>query len=326
MHGGHLPPPPATDGRTDDGVPARRQWLHAVLLLTGLAVAVWLLAPQVHEVPAGLAALVDARPGWLALAVGIALLPFLAAALALQGAVPARLHYGHITQVQIAGAFATAIAPAGVAAMALTARYLARAGVPRDQALAAVAVVRIAATAAHVLLLALLAPIVLEHVVIVTPSVWWLAATAAVAGSLALLVRFVPALRARAATGWAKLARPLRQIAPDGPRVGLLVIGSVAISATRALTLYACLLAVGARPPLLAVVGLFLAAEAAGLLATTPAGLGVLDGIALAGLAAFGVAIPVAIAAVLLFRLLTFWAPMIPGALTLWRLRHTGRV
>lgn len=299
-----------------------RPWLRATLLLTGLVVAVRLLAPQAEEVPASLAAIGDAHPGWLAMAVGLAFLPYLAAALALQGAVPERLPYRHLTQIQVAGAFATVIAPAGLATMALTARYLDRAGVPRGQAVAAVATARIATTVGHLLLLLLLAPIGLDHVTLSAPPPQWLLPAVVTATGVATVVRSSPAVRARTATVCSWILDPLRQVAPNGPRTGLLATGSMAISATRAMTLYACLLALGGQTPLLAVVALFLTAEAAGMLTTSPAGLGVMDGVAITGLAAFGVATATAIAAILLFRLLTFWTPILPGALTLWRLRR----
>lgn len=312
----------APDGASRPAAERWRPWLRATLLLTGLVVAVRLLAPQAEEVPASLTAILDAHPGWLVVAVGLAFLPYLAAALALQGAVPQRLPYRHLTQIQVAGAFATVIAPAGLATLALTARYLDRAGVPRAQAVAAVATARIATTAGHLLLLILLAPIALDHVTLNAPPPHWLLPATATATGIATILRRSPTARARTATLNAWIGDPLRQVAPNGPRAGLLAGGSMAISATRAMTLYACLLTLGAQAPLLVVIALFLTAEAAGMLTTSPAGLGVMDGIAITGLATLGVATATAIAAILLFRLLTFWTPIIPGALTLWRLHH----
>ena len=317
---------PASDAAPRPAAARWRPWLRAALLLTGLIVAVQLLAPQADEVPASLAAVLEARPGWLGAALVLALLPYLAAAIALQGAVPERLAYGHLAQVQVAGAFATVFAPAGMATMALTVRYLERAGVARGQAVAGVAVVRIATTVAHLLLLVLLAPVALDLVALSSPPTRWLVLGAITAGGLVIIVRRSAAVRARAVIATGRVLEPLRQVAPDGPRAGLLASGSLAISVTRAMALHACLLALGAQVPLLAVVTLFLTAEAAGMLTTSPAGLGVLDGIAVTGLVTSGVASATAIAAILLFRLLTFWGPLVPGALTFWHLRRHRRV
>ncbi len=299
------------------------RWRRGVPLVLAIGVAAWLVAPQVGDLPAGFAAVVDARPGWLLLAVIAAVLPHVASAIALQGAVPARLCYLRTTQVQVAAASATAVTPAGIAGMAINARYLERTGVARDQALAAVAVARASAFVVHLLTLAALSPWLIDRLGVTVPTVGRLVATAA---GIAVLVATVAvacrAARIRAAQLLRRAERTVGQVAPDRGRLGLLLAGSFAISATRALTLYACMRALEGRAPLLAVAALFLAAEAAGAVATTPAGLGVLDAVTLTGLGAFGVVPASAIGAVVLFRLLTVWGPVVPGLLALRRLRR----
>lgn len=306
------------------GTRSRRvRWLRSGLLVAGLSVAAWLLAPRIGELPAGLAAMLRADPGWLVAAVVFALLAYVAAAVALQGAVPTHLHPGRTAQLQLAAAFATLLAPAGLASLAVTERYLERAGVPRGQALGAVAVTRLATLVMHLAVLAVLAPTLMRQFAGGVVRGGSLAIAAGVVTVVVVAVVIVSSRRRASILRLRERAiRSFRELAPDRRRLGLLLGGSLGITAARALTLYACLRAVGAPYPLLAVVGLFLAAEAAGAAATTPAGLGVLDGVMLTGLVAFGTAPPRAIAAVLLFRLLTFWGPIVPGALALLDLRR----
>lgn len=303
---------------------SRPRW-RVVLLLGAVAVSAAMVVPRLDELPGGLAALVDAHRGWLLVAVALATLPFVGAAVALQGAVPERLPFVELTRVQVAGAFATAVAPAGLANLALNARYLICAGVARSQAAAAVLVARTATTVLHLVLLVALFPVVSDHLD-VGPWPRGTAPGVGIAGALLVGAALVAPVRRSAARLLAPVGEACRAIAPTPTRLGLLVVGSMAVTLTRAVTMYACLLAMEVSLPVAVAVGLFLAAEAAGAVAATPAGLGVLDGVLLAGLVTSGVAGPAAVGAVLLFRLLTFWVPLAPGAVVLRGLRRVGAV
>ena len=78
--------------------------------------------------------------------------------------------------------------------------------------------------------------------------------------------------------------------------------------------------------PPTAVISLFLVADAAGALSGAPHGLGAFDLLVLTGLEAAGVAAPVALAALVLHRLLTVWLPIVPGLVALTALRPTRSV
>jgi glycosyltransferase 2 family protein len=56
--------------------------------------------------------------------------------------------------------------------------------------------------------------------------------------------------------------------------------------------------------------------------APTPGGLGAIEAALVSGLTLFGVAAGPAVTGVLLYRLLTFWAPNAPGAVAVRRLRR----
>jgi glycosyltransferase 2 family protein len=90
------------------------------------------------------------------------------------------------------------------------------------------------------------------------------------------------------------------------------------------LSLYASLRAVAVRPGLEQVAGVYLVGGAAGAVSPTPGGLGVMEATLVAGLTATGVPAAPAVTGVLAFRLLTFWLPILPGALALRALRRNG--
>jgi glycosyltransferase 2 family protein len=67
---------------------------------------------------------------------------------------------------------------------------------------------------------------------------------------------------------------------------------------------------------------IYLAGNALGNAAPTPGGLGAVEATLAAGLTAAGLTGDVAVSAVLLFRLFTFWLPVLPGWLSLTYLQH----
>ncbi len=185
---------------------------------------------------------------------------------------------------------------------------------PRQQALAAVGVGRLAAAGVHVLTLLLLAPGLANRTGADDfPAVPPVAALVTLVLGLALLRRSSRRVRLLSERLLAPFRLALRGVVADPRRVAGLLFGSFMVSAFRALTFAAALRAVGVTVPLIAVAAVFLAAEAIGALSSTPGGLGLLDGALLTGVVALG-AIPAAgLGAVLLFRVLTLWVPMLPG-------------
>jgi uncharacterized protein (TIRG00374 family) len=85
-----------------------------------------------------------------------------------------------------------------------------------------------------------------------------------------------------------------------------------------------CVHAVGGTGSTLALAVVYLAASSAGSLVPTPGGVGAVETALIAGLVATGQSAQVATAAALLSRLVTVWAPALPGLLALRSLRHAG--
>jgi uncharacterized protein (TIRG00374 family) len=68
----------------------------------------------------------------------------------------------------------------------------------------------------------------------------------------------------------------------------------------------------------------YLAASIVGQAAPTPGGLGAVEAALAAGLTAAGIDPSIAISATLVFRLMTFWIPTIPGWFSFQNLQRTG--
>jgi uncharacterized membrane protein YbhN (UPF0104 family) len=292
----------------------RRGYWHTALTLAVLVAAVCLARRHWPVLETGALRLAVADQGWLLLGATASGATWLCSALAQQGAVLCRLPPGRLVAAQFAASAANHVLPAGLGAGAVNLRFLMRCGLPAGRSATAVAVKAVAGGLARGALIAVFAtacPGVLR-----IPDAW--GASAAVVGAvlcvLGLLgVRLWP--RCRRALGAVRAdigavhARPRRAAALWG--------GSLAFALLHALVLIAVTRAVGLplAPPLVAL--LYLAASSAAALLPTPGGFGSLDAALGLALAAAGAPAAAAACAVLGYRLLTVWIPLVPGLLVL---------
>jgi uncharacterized protein (TIRG00374 family) len=100
-------------------------------------------------------------------------------------------------------------------------------------------------------------------------------------------------------------------------RSAQLVLGSLGLTVAHVAVLFAILNALSAQPRLLDVAAAYLLATSAAALLPTPGGLGGLDACLGVLLYGAGVDTEIAVAAVLAYRLLTSWLPLLPSAVTL---------
>jgi uncharacterized protein (TIRG00374 family) len=119
-------------------------------------------------------------------------------------------------------------------------------------------------------------------------------------------------------------ATSLRQVAQRPGKMIMLVGGSALITLVYIAGLAASIDAFGGGPGLVVISAIYLGAAAVAAAAPTPGGLGPLEATLIAGLTGIGMAAGPAFAAVLLYRLSTYWLPILPGWLS-WRLLQRWR-
>jgi putative heme transporter len=100
------------------------------------------------------------------------------------------------------------------------------------------------------------------------------------------------------------------------------MLGAVAWWGLNIAVLYAAFRAFGQAPPTAVLVQAFFVGMLANLL-PLPGGIGGVDGGMIGAFVAFGVSGSLALIAVLVYRLLSFWLPSIPGAIAYFQLRRT---
>jgi uncharacterized protein (TIRG00374 family) len=98
------------------------------------------------------------------------------------------------------------------------------------------------------------------------------------------------------------------------------LLGAVAFWAFQIAVLWAAFRAFGDAPPLAVLIQAFFVGMLGNLL-PIPGGVGGVEGGMIGAFAAFGVDAGLAVVAVLVFRALTFWLPLLPGVIAFFRLR-----
>jgi undecaprenyl-diphosphatase len=311
--------------------PARVAARNLLPLLGGL-LAVNLLLPQVGQAHATVDALHHVRWGWLAAAAAAATGSYLMAAVSLLGAATERLALGRTWAVQVAAAFTNRITPAGVGGMRTNVRYLEAAGTPRPSAIATVGLNTVAGFVVHVVGLLAIVPLLGaggthlrfhgpdlgDNAPYLAAAITILVAAGMVRWARLLVQRVAQPLR----TATSALAAVVRRPAAAAALFG----GSAGVTLCYALALAGCTRAFGLGLGLPAVIAIFLGGSAVGSVSVTPGGLGVLEGALAAGLTAAGAASGPAIAAVLTYRLITYWLPVVPGFAAYRVLRRSGSI
>ncbi len=254
---------------------------------------------------------------WALAAVLFSLITYVAAAWSLSGFVPERLSLGRTVMAQLSGAFATLVSPPTLGSVAINMRFLQKAGVHPALAAASVGVSQVMAFVMHMLLLlgfGLAAgtqadftfqppKIVVIAVVVIAVIIVGLFAIPQV--RRLTHERVGPLLREVGPRLITVAQRPLKLLEGVG---GILLLNLAFIG-----VLYASIEAFGGNLSIAVVAVVYLAGATIGQAAPTPGGLGAVEAALTAGLTAAGLDGGIALSAVLLYRVVTFWIPTIPG-------------
>jgi uncharacterized membrane protein YbhN (UPF0104 family) len=221
-------------------------------------------------------------------------------------------------QAQLAASFATLVSPPTLGALGVNIRYLQKSGVHPALAAASIGVSQVMAFVMHLLLVLGLGIIAgsEQKEEISAPPIW--AVVVAVIILIALIgVFFIPWTRK-----WAQQrVRPI--LSQIGPRLLTLaqtpsklatgIGGFLILNLGYCLCLLACVRAFDGGGEWAGICVVYLVGATVGQVAPTPGGLGAVETALTVGLVGVGVEAGIALSSVLLFRILTFWLPAVPG-------------
>jgi uncharacterized membrane protein YbhN (UPF0104 family)/tRNA A-37 threonylcarbamoyl transferase component Bud32 len=255
---------------------------------------------------------------WFGVGVVGSALSYLAAAFMLIGFVPERLRLSRTVLVQVAASFVKLVAPAAVGGIAVNTRYLQKAGVPAAQAAASVGASQLTGMGCHVLLILLFGYVTGTDTSgpSLPPSRAIIIALLA-AAVLTIIVFAIGPLRrlitSRTRSLFAGVVPRLLDVLQSPKKIATGLGGTLMLTAAFVLCLDASIRAFGGSLGLATVAVVFLTGNALGSAAPTPGGLGAVEGALSLGLTLAGLPAGTATSAVLMFRLLTFWLPVLPG-------------
>jgi uncharacterized membrane protein YbhN (UPF0104 family) len=309
----------------------RRLLQAAALLVVVLLVA--LLAPGLGEVRDRLE---EASPGWLALAVALEALSCISYVLMFRAVFCRRMSWRTSAEIGWAELAAGSLVPAsGAAGLALGAWILRRGGMAVDQIARRSVAFFLIKSSVNFVAVAVLGT--LMAVGIVGPHKSWLLTALPAALSVAVIVavlaiprlgpgrdpgpdasklrRAWSAVRAAVIQGTAEAVELVRS------RDVMVIVGAIGYWAWDNAVLWATFHAVGADVPLSIVLMGYLIGQLGGLL-PLPGGIGGIDGGLIGTLVVYGAPAAATTAAVLAYRVILFWLPLLVGAIAFVSLRR----
>ncbi|KUO11701.1 lysylphosphatidylglycerol synthase domain-containing protein [Streptomyces sp. DSM 15324] len=312
--------------------PARLERVRPRTLMSFIAGAIgaYFLLTQLTHIEFG-PLVANAEWGWVAAAVLFSALSYVAAAMSLLGFVPERVPFPRTVAAQVAGSFVKIVAPAAVGGVALNTRFLQRSGVRPGLAVASVGASQLFGLGCHILMLLSFGYLTgTEKTPSLSPSRTVIAGLLTVA-VLVLVVTSVPFLRkfvvTRVRSLFAGVVPRMLDVLQRPQKLVTGIGGMLLLTFCFVMCLDASIRAFGTASSSISIASVavvFLAGNALGSAAPTPGGVGAVEATLTVGLIAVGLPKEVAAPAVLLFRLLTLWLPVLPGWLAFNQLSRKG--
>lgn len=281
-----------------------------------IAIAVYVLLPQLSNFSSSWQLLSHPRPVMAAIAIGLTFATYMAAAGTYCLLAFKSLRYLRTLIVQLAAMAVNRLLPAGIGALGANYLYLKHERHTASQSISMVAINNLLGFTGHALIVAtvlLLLPGTAfsginhstAHAVSVLRVVLLLLAVALAAAWLFGRRKVVKALRDIKTQLFSYRHRPLSLVGALGT--------SMILTICNVLSLYFCLLALGVHLSFAAVLLVFSFGVGAAAAVPTPGGLGGFEAGLAAGFVAYRVEPSAALAAALLYRLISYWLPLIIG-------------
>jgi len=314
-------------GEPVEEVELRRVRPRTLITVVGGAIAAYVLLTQLARVDFKLV-LSNTDWRWAILVVLFTAMTFVGAALVITGAVLTKLNFFRTYLTQLAVSFTGLVAPSAIGNIAMNARYLERSGTEPAVAAASVGLAQIAQFTSYTILLAVSGVLAgTGFHASFTPS------PALVVGFLAVLaVIVVVALLPFGRKLVQDRALPvLKQVGPrlvsvfQHPRKLFTLLGGALLLDLSFVAAFTCSTrAFGGTLAIPALAVVYFAGAIVGSAVPTPGGLGGVEAALAAGLTAAGMDGGLAVSAVLLFRMATFWLPIPFGWASINYLQRKG--
>ncbi len=270
---------------------------------------------------------------WLVvIAAAAATLQYAGYAIALRAASEPHPPYLQTFELEVAESITTVVTPESIGSMAMSVRFLTRHGLTTPNAAAAAGLNSFVTTFVAAFFVPIGAIFAAKSLDIAAlkkdvPSSQWLIIAGVIILALAvtLLVK-LPKLRHNA-MGWVRtMGGYLRSVISKPRRSLVMALGELVTASGQVLCMTFVLLAIDAPINIAAILVIVQIAGAASNIVPIPGGLGAPEAILATGLSSIGVSHEGAFVAALLYRILMYWGPPIPGMVALWHLHRRDRI
>jgi uncharacterized membrane protein YbhN (UPF0104 family) len=286
--------------------------LRTILPLLGLLIALYVIAPRLSSFNFSWAVLGNADASLVLAAVACIALTNLAGAMVYTTLVSRPIPFMPMVLVQVASSFTNRLLPAGTGGMATCAAYLMKHGFTGAQAGSMVVLNNITGFAGTVILTGLVALMSDTSLGVRIPSAvpsWaWLIVLVAVA-AICIVALWWP----RARHVLAESIREVQRVFQRPLHVMGALLSSIVLTLSFALALHFSAHAIGVQLTLLQSLYILIAGVAATAVTPVPGGLGGTEAALVAALLSIGTPPGSALAAALLYRLVSYWLPILPG-------------
>ena len=306
----------------------RVNWRNVFLAIFSVF-ALYILVPQFSQVNVT-ELLSQAQLQWAAFAIIGSGLTYVASTSLLLAFVIQKISWIRTLQAQLAASFATLVTPPTLGSVAVNIRFLNRSGIPTASSATAVGVSQVVVFFVHVFLLLISGVIAgaqtdlsfrpprITLVIFVT-----------------LFAVLIFALSINKVRNWVLLKiKPIfSQIGPtisiifqQPKRLLISLLSSSLLNVFYIISFYASLRAFNAEISIFTIAFVYLAGATIGQAAPTPGGIGAVEATLVAGLTATGVPSALALSGVLLYRIVTFYLPVLPGWLAFTDLQRKNLI
>jgi uncharacterized membrane protein YbhN (UPF0104 family) len=306
--------------RRRDAKDAPHTW-RRVILLAAIVLLGYVLITQVKSLSPSLHIIRHARSEYVLLGTLATVATFFVAALMYQLLALHRLSYPKTLLTQVASGFTNRLLPAGLGGMGLIAQYLRTQKHTTSEAVAVVGMDNVIGIIGHFSLFFVaiaLANVSFTAVHLPHVSLFWLAA-------LLVVVLFLGCIR-RVRTGVVKALQhiwhDLASYRRHPVKLALALANSLMLTMLYVSILWVCAYAVNADLSFPKILVVFTAGSIVGNATPTPGGLVGTEAGLFGGFAAYGLSNGTALAAALLYRLLTYWLPILPGIIGFWAVQR----
>ncbi len=293
----------------------------SLLQLAIIIIALIVLIPQFQQFSSSWSTIASAQPAWLALGAAGVIGTIIFATLVYMSLVPKKIPFGRTALIQSATYFTNRLLPSGLGGIGFNALYLVRQSKMSrtDAAVYATAnnLVGFVAFAISIALIIFFGEG--SNIKIGLPDRKYLIGGAVICILLLIFIIVQRSFQKRIFDTVGHLLGVLLTIIRHPKRLVSSVILSMGITASYMLILYAATRSIGLSVPLVDLFLAFVAGNTALTVSPTPGGLGAVEAATIAVLISSGTEPGLALAGVVIFRLLSYWLPIIPGYLAFRR-------